>query len=172
MKKMYVDVGELGWSLYLSGHMRWLKEHTDDYIAVTTHADRHCLYNRVVDAVYSVPDDFYTKFRRGREVFFGLRGVSATELSDYFAKRINSKYELKGVFGYKIKWDKIIFKALHLKGIYGREMFETWYKMEQMILTGLDITPIITHRFNVNDFMEGFKIMEEGNCGKVILDWE
>ncbi|MCK5005516.1 MAG: L-threonine 3-dehydrogenase, partial [Candidatus Aminicenantes bacterium] len=72
----------------------------------------------------------------------------------------------------RVEWDKIIFKALHLKGIYGREMFETWYKMEQMILTGLDITPIITHRFNVNDFMEGFKIMEEGNCGKVILDWE
>ncbi len=85
-----------------------------------------------------------------------------------------SKISLLGILpeSTRVEWDKIIFKALHLKGIYGREMFETWYKMEQMILTGLDITPIITHRFNVNDFMEGFKIMEEGNCGKVILDWE
>lgn len=71
-----------------------------------------------------------------------------------------------------VAWDKIIFKALTLKGIYGREMFETWHKMEQMLITGLDISPIITHRMNVDDFQTGFDIMEEGNCGKVILDWE
>ncbi|MCK4830315.1 hypothetical protein KA005_82115, partial [bacterium] len=91
-------------------------------IGVMTHADRHCLYSGVVDAVYSVPDDFYTKFRRGREVFFGLRGVSATELSDYFVKRINSKHELKGFFGYKIKWDKIIFKPYsYSKALNGKK---------------------------------------------------
>ncbi len=85
-----------------------------------------------------------------------------------------SKISLLGILpeSTHVEWDKIIFKALHLKGIYGREMFETWYKMEQMILSGLDITPIVTHRFNVSDFLEGFRIMEEGNCGKVILDWE
>ncbi len=85
-----------------------------------------------------------------------------------------SKISLLGILpsSTRVEWDKIIFKALTLKGIYGREMFETWYKMEQMILSGLDITPIITHRFHVDDFLEGFKVMEEGNCGKVILDWE
>jgi threonine 3-dehydrogenase len=71
-----------------------------------------------------------------------------------------------------VPWDKIIFKALHLKGIYGREMFETWYKMESMLLSGLDITPMITHRFPVAGFQEGFDIMEEGKCGKVVLSWE
>ncbi len=70
-----------------------------------------------------------------------------------------------------VHWDKIIFKALTLKGIYGREMFETWYKMEQMLITGLDISPVITHRLKVDDFMQGFEAMEEGNSGKVILDW-
>ncbi len=72
----------------------------------------------------------------------------------------------------QVQWDKIIFKALQIKGIYGREMFETWYKMEMMILSGLDITPVITHRFPIDQFQEGFEIMAEGNCGKVILDWE
>ncbi len=72
----------------------------------------------------------------------------------------------------KVPWDKIIFKALSIKGIYGREMFETWYKMEQMLISGLDISPIITHRLPVDDFQTGFDAMESGNSGKVILDWE
>jgi len=72
----------------------------------------------------------------------------------------------------QIQWDKIIFKAIHIKGIYGREMYETWYKMEQMILSGLDISPVITHHLPIDEFQKGFEIMEEGNCGKVILDWE
>ena len=71
-----------------------------------------------------------------------------------------------------VQWDKIIFKALQLKGIYGREMFETWYQMEQMLISGLDISPVITHRLNVDDFQEGFDAMEKGNSGKVILNWE
>ena len=72
----------------------------------------------------------------------------------------------------KVMWDDIIFKGLFLKGIYGREMFETWYKMEKMLLSGLDISSIITHRFKIEDFQKGFDIMEEGNCGKVILEWD
>ncbi|MBN2788745.1 MAG: L-threonine 3-dehydrogenase [Candidatus Delongbacteria bacterium] len=72
----------------------------------------------------------------------------------------------------KVAWSDIIFKAITLKGIYGREMFETWYKMEQMLIAGLDLSPIITHHFKVDDFQKGFDIMESGNCGKVILDWE
>lgn len=68
-------------------------------------------------------------------------------------------------------WNKIIFKALTLKGIYGREMWETWYQMEQMLITGIDLSPVITHRFSVNEFQKGFDVMEKGECGKVILDW-
>ncbi len=72
----------------------------------------------------------------------------------------------------QIDWSKVIFKGLTLKGIYGREMFETWYHMEQMLLSGIDLTPMITHRFHVDDFQKGFDIMETGNSGKVILNWE
>jgi threonine 3-dehydrogenase len=70
-----------------------------------------------------------------------------------------------------IDWSKVIFKGLTLKGIYGREMYETWYKMAAMIQGGLDISPIITHTLPVDDYLEGFKIMNEGKAGKVILDW-
>ena len=71
-----------------------------------------------------------------------------------------------------INWDDVIFKCLTIKGIYGREMFETWYKMTAMVGSGLDITPIITHEFNYTDFEEGFKIMMNGKSGKIILNWE
>lgn len=71
-----------------------------------------------------------------------------------------------------VDWNKVIFKGLTLKGIYGREMFETWYQMEQMLMSGLDITPLITHRMAIDDFQKGFDIMEEGNCGKIILSWD
>lgn len=72
----------------------------------------------------------------------------------------------------QINWGKLIFKGLTLKGIYGREMYETWYQMEMMLTTGLDISPVITHRFDAEDFQKAFDIMEEGNCGKIILNWE
>jgi len=71
-----------------------------------------------------------------------------------------------------VDWNKMIFKGLTLKGIYGREMFETWYHMEMMLTRGLDIAPIITHRMKADDFEDAFNIMETGNCGKIILDWE
>jgi threonine 3-dehydrogenase len=72
----------------------------------------------------------------------------------------------------QINWSKLIFKGLTLKGIYGREMYETWYQMEMMLTSGLDISEIITHRFKADDFQKGFDIMEAGDCGKIILDWE
>lgn len=72
----------------------------------------------------------------------------------------------------KINWTNLIFKGLTLKGIYGREMYETWYHMEMMLLTGLDISPVITHRFHYSEFQKAFDIMEQGNCGKIILEWE
>lgn len=71
-----------------------------------------------------------------------------------------------------IDWNKVIFKSLEIKGIYGREMYETWYKMAAMVQSGLDISPVITHRFPVNDFQKGFDAMLSGQSGKVILDWE
>jgi threonine 3-dehydrogenase len=71
----------------------------------------------------------------------------------------------------QINWDDIIFKGLHVKGVYGREMYETWYKMTQMLRSGLDISKVLTHTLPVNDFQEGFEIMESGNCGKVVLEW-
>ena len=71
----------------------------------------------------------------------------------------------------KIDWSKIIFNGLIIKGIYGREMHETWYKMSAMLQGGLDISNIITHRMDVRDFEEGFAAMNSGKCGKVILDW-
>ncbi len=71
-----------------------------------------------------------------------------------------------------VDWNKVVFKGLFIKGIYGREMYETWYKMSAMIQSGLDIEPIITHRFKVDDYEEAFEIMASGNSGKIILDWE
>ena len=70
-----------------------------------------------------------------------------------------------------IDWGKVIFKGLFMKGIYGREMFETWYKMAAMIEGGLDITPVITHRFPIDEVRKGFEAMGSGQSGKVILDW-
>lgn len=70
-----------------------------------------------------------------------------------------------------IDWSQVIFKGLVIKGIYGREMFETWYKMIAMLQSGLDISPVITHRFSVADYQQAFEIMASGQSGKVILDW-
>jgi len=71
----------------------------------------------------------------------------------------------------KVDWNRIIFNSLTIKGIYGREMYETWYKMTAMIQSGLDISPVITHRFKYSSFKEGFEVMNSGKSGKVILDW-
>ena len=71
----------------------------------------------------------------------------------------------------QIDWNKVVFSGLTLKGIYGREMFETWYKMTTMLQSGLDIRPVITHRLPAADFEQGFEIMNLGHCGKIVLDW-
>ena len=70
-----------------------------------------------------------------------------------------------------IDWNQVIFKGLFLKGIYGREMFETWYKMSSMLQSGLNIEPIITHHFGIDEFEPAFELMESGQSGKVILHW-
>ncbi len=71
----------------------------------------------------------------------------------------------------EIDWNLVVFNGLTIKGIYGREMYETWYKMTAMIQTGLDITPVITHRFHYREFEKAFEVMKSGNSGKVVLDW-
>lgn len=71
-----------------------------------------------------------------------------------------------------IDWNQVIFKGLVIKGIYGREMFETWYKMASLLQSGLDLSPIITHTYSVDDFQKGFDTMGSGQSGKVILDWQ
>ncbi|MGH8275614.1 MAG: L-threonine 3-dehydrogenase, partial [Steroidobacteraceae bacterium] len=70
-----------------------------------------------------------------------------------------------------IDWNQVIFKGLTLKGIYGREMFETWYKMASLLQSGLKLEPIITHHFPVQEYLQGFETMGSGKSGKVILDW-
>ena len=70
-----------------------------------------------------------------------------------------------------IDWNQVIFKGLEIKGVYGREMFETWYKMVAMLQSGLDLSPILTHQFPVEQFVKGFETMLSGQSGKVILNW-
>ena len=70
-----------------------------------------------------------------------------------------------------VDWSRIVFKAITIKGVYGREIFETWYKMIAMLTNGLDVRPVITHRFKVDQFREGFLVMRSGLSGKVVLDW-
>jgi threonine 3-dehydrogenase len=70
-----------------------------------------------------------------------------------------------------IDWSQVVFKGLVLKGIYGREMYETWYKMVAMLQSGLDISPVITHRFSIDEYQRAFDVMRSGQSGKVVLDW-
>ena len=84
------------------------------------------------------------------------------------------KIALLGILpnGTAIDWDLVVFNGLTIKGIYGREMYETWYKMTMLIETGLDITPIITHRIHHSEFEKGFELMISGKSGKVVMDWD
>ena len=71
-----------------------------------------------------------------------------------------------------IDWTTVVFNMLTIKGIYGREMYETWYKMTVMLQGGLDISPVITHRYRYTDFREGFDVARSGQSGKVVLIWD
>ena len=73
---------------------------------------------------------------------------------------------------FEIDWRTVIFSMITIKGIYGREMYETWYKMSVMLHSGLDIAPVITHRIGYADFEQGFEIIRDGKSGKVVMDWE
>ena len=73
---------------------------------------------------------------------------------------------------FNIDWNQVIFNMLTIKGIYGREMYETWYQMTAMLQSGLDIEPVITHRLPYTEFEDGFEAMISGNSGKVVLTWK
>ena len=106
-------------------------------------------------------------------------GLEMSGNGDAFESMLESMYHggriaLLGILpqSTRINWDQVIFKGLTLKGIYGREIFETWYKMQTLIQSGLDISKVLTHRFPFDEFQKGFEVMRSGNCGKVILEFE
>ncbi|MFH1619214.1 MAG: L-threonine 3-dehydrogenase [bacterium] len=109
----------------------------------------------------------------GFDVGLEMSGSTAALNDMIGAVKMGGKIALLGILPHttSIPWDQVIFKALLLKGIYGREMFETWYKMCAMLQSGLDIKPVITHRFPMKNFKEAFEVMASGNSGKVLLDW-
>ena len=109
----------------------------------------------------------------GFDVGLEMSGVPAA-FSDMLARMNNGgKIAMLGIppGNMAVDWNQVIFKGLVIKGIYGREMFETWYKMASLIQGGLDLSPVITHRMPVSEFQNGFEIMASGQSGKVILEW-
>jgi len=109
----------------------------------------------------------------GFDVGLEMSGNAAAFQSMLEAMNNGGRVAILGIFptAVSVDFSQVIFKGLHLKGIYGREMFETWYKMTTMLQSGLDIEQVITHRFKIDDFQQGFDVMRSGMSGKVILDW-
>lgn len=109
----------------------------------------------------------------GFDVGLEMSGVPAAFSSMLDTINHGGKLALLGILPKDtgIDWNKVIFKGLEIKGIYGRRMFETWYKTIAMLESGLDLSPVITHHFHVDDFQKGFDIMRSGQSGKVILNW-
>ncbi len=110
----------------------------------------------------------------GFDVGLEMSGASVCLNQMITSMNTGGRIALLGIHGpeTKVNWNDIVWKGLKIKGIYGREMFETWYKMGAMIQGGLDIEPVITHRFNCEDYEKGFEAMISGMSGKVILNWE
>jgi len=111
--------------------------------------------------------------KEGFDIGLEMSGSSQAFNSMLGAMRAGGKIALLGILPPQtiISWDQVIFKGLIMKGIYGREMFETWYKMCSMLQSGLNIDPVITHHFPIDQFKEAFEIMSAGDSGKIILHW-
>ncbi len=111
--------------------------------------------------------------QEGFDVGLEMSGSPAAFTQLLSAMNHGGRVAILGIFPGPVStdWSQVIFKGLHLKGIYGREMFETWYKMTSMLQSGLKIDPIITHRMNVDDFEAAFEVMLTGRSGKVLLEW-
>lgn len=110
----------------------------------------------------------------GFDVGLEMSGVSSAFATMLDQMNHGGKIAMLGILpdGVGINWSQVIFKGLEIKGIYGRQMFETWYKMVAMLQSGLDISPVLTHSYSVNDYQQGFAAMLSGESGKVILNWD
>ena len=143
--------------------------------------DRLALAEHVVPAVRAVnvaQEDLQDTVRelglkQGFDVGLEMSGSQAALDQMVEALVMGGKIALLGIPPGKspVDWSRIVFKAITIKGVYGREMFETWYKMIAMLQNGLDVSRVITHRFCVDDFADGFAAMKSGSSGKVVLDW-
>lgn len=109
----------------------------------------------------------------GFDVGLEMSGNGAAFRGMLAAMANGGRIAMLGIFSEEvaIDWGQIVFKGLDVKGIYGRQMFETWYKMAAMVRSGLDVSPVITHHFPINDYAQGFDAMLSGKSGKVILEW-
>ena len=111
--------------------------------------------------------------KEGFDVGLEMSG-NASAFSDMIDCMVHGgKIAMLGIQGpeTRVDWNKVVFNGLWIKGIYGREMYETWYKMSSMLQSGLDISEVITHKMHYTKFEEGFEIMKSGNSGKIILEW-
>ena len=122
--------------------------------------------------------DYSETFLSRAESELGTRGVSLSDLLGSASMRLNQGAAEKVAVGDAPgrlaglnDWDLVVFNCLTLKGIYGREMFETWYKMRTMIQSGLDISPVITHRLHYTEFKKGFQLLRSGKAAKILLNW-
>lgn len=113
------------------------------------------------------------KMKQGFDVGMEMSGSQAALDQMVEAMTMGGRIAMLGIPPGKspVDWSRIVFKAITIKGVYGREIFETWYKMIAMLENGLDVSAIITHRFGVDDFEAGFAAMKSGQSGKVVLDW-
>lgn len=114
------------------------------------------------------------KMAEGFDVGLEMSGNAAALTSMIAHMRHGGKIAMLGIQqpGTSIDWNAVVFKGLFIKGIYGREMYETWYKMTSMLQSGLDLSPVVTHRFHYTEYEKGFEVMNSGHSGKVILHWE
>ncbi|MGI9484271.1 MAG: L-threonine 3-dehydrogenase [Hyphomicrobiales bacterium] len=143
--------------------------------------DRLALAEKVVDVVtvsvgHEDLNDVISRLRmkEGFDVGLEMSGSQAALDQMVEALVMGGRIALLGIPPGKspVDWSRIVFKAITIKGVYGREIFETWYKMIAMLQNGLDVREVITHRFPVDQFAEGFEIMKSGASGKVVLDWQ
>ncbi|MBL4813550.1 MAG: L-threonine 3-dehydrogenase [Rhodobacteraceae bacterium] len=113
------------------------------------------------------------KIKQGFDVGLEMSGNQAALDQMIGAMTMGGRIAMLGIPPGKspVDWSRIVFKAITIKGVYGREIFETWYKMIAMLQNGLDVSGVITHRFAVDDFEQGFAAMRSGKSGKVVLDW-
>jgi len=132
--------------------------------------------SRVVNVANESLDDVMESLDMCEGFDVGLEMSGAPSAFNSMLKNMNNggKIALLGIppSDMAIDWNEVIFKGLTIRGIYGREMFETWYKMASLVQSGLNLNPIITHEFKIDDFQEAIDIMASGLSGKVILDWD